>query len=102
MISTDYAKGNGNILQFADSTYQRYKNGLVIKTGRFSLVKDTTAAASSGLGITPGQFTYRIIFDNDLTMFKTFIEVDEKNLVLLSGYFPLDSGSMSTYEKQAN
>ena len=100
MIVTNYTKGNGNILHFEDSTYQHYRNGTIIKSGSYHLVKDTTVSTSTGLAITPGQFTHRIVFDNDLTEQKKFFEVYENKLVLLSGFFPVDAGSRSTYEKQ--
>ena len=100
MAQRNYAKGNGNIIVFTDSTYQRFMDGIMYNSGRYLLVKDTTASKTTGTGVPAGKFTHQIIFQNSLSSFSTFIEVDDKTLMLLSGYFPLDSGSLSTYEKQ--
>ena len=95
----DDPKGNGNILVFSGSAYEKYTNGTLVKTGTYTLVRDDSAEASVGLLITPGQFTNRIIFDNDLSSPKTFIEVSDNSLISLSGFFPLDGGSRLAYER---
>ena len=100
MIETmDYPKGNGNILVFSASGYEGYTNGNLVKGGSYTVVSDNSVEASVGLVITRGQFTNRIIFDNDLVSPKTFFEVSNDKLTLLSGYFPLDGGSHLLYER---
>jgi hypothetical protein len=100
--TTAYAPGNGNLFKFSDSTYEKYTNGNLITNGYYVLIKDTSAEAEVGLVIPPGQFTNRIIFDGDFTSRKTFIEVSNNKLTFLSGYFPLDGGSNSLYERIEN
>jgi hypothetical protein len=100
MVPTiDYPAGNGNILIFSGSGYEKYTNGNLVKSGQYTLVSDASAEASVGLVIPQGQFTTRIIFDNDLVSPKTFIEKSSNKLTLLSGYFPLDGGSHLLYER---
>ena len=100
MIPTvDYPQGNGNKLVFSTTGYEKYTNGNLVKNGNYTLVSDASVEASVGLVIPSGQFTNRIIFDNDLTSSKTFIEVSNNKLTLLSGYFPLDGGSNVVYER---
>jgi hypothetical protein len=100
MIPTiDYPRGNGNTLIFSGSGYEKYVNGNLVKSGTYTLVRDDSVEATVGLVVTAGQFTNRIIFDNDLVSSKTFIQVSNKNLTLLSGYFPLDGGSHLLYER---
>ena len=101
MIPTiEYSPGNGNILRFSGSTYERYTNGTLAKSGRYTIIVDTSAQKEVGLVIPSGKFTHRIIFDNDFTAHKTFLEVEGNNLTLLAGYFPADSGSFTLYEKK--
>jgi hypothetical protein len=103
MIPTiDYSPGNGNILIFSESGYEKYTNGNLIKSGHYTLVRDVSAEAVVGLVIPSGQFTNRIIFDTDFASSKTFIEVSNNRLTLLSGFFPLDSGSNTSYERIEN
>jgi hypothetical protein len=103
MIPTiDYSPGNGNILIFSESGYEKYTNGNLIKSGHYALVRDVSAEAVVGLVIPSGQFTNRIIFDTDLASSKTFIEVSNNRLTLLSGFFPLDGGSNVSYERIEN
>jgi hypothetical protein len=100
VANKQYAPGNGNMLKFSESTYEKYENHILIKTGTYSIVKDNTAATEVGLVITPGQFTHRIVFNDLITPAKTFFHISNNRLTLLSGYFPLDSGSNISYEKQ--
>lgn len=103
MIPTkEYASGNGNVLQFSDSTYERYTNGTLAKSGRYNIIVDTSVQKEVGLVIPSGKFKHRIVFDNDFTSQKTFLEVEENKLTLLSGNFPTDGGSFTLYEKKEN
>ena len=102
MIPTvDYASGNGNIIKFSVSGYEKYTNGNLIKSGQYDLIVDNSVETEVGLVISSGQFTRRIIFDRDLTAPKTFIEVANNKMTFLSGFFPLDGGSYVLYEKIA-
>ena len=96
----DFAPGNGNILKFSDSGYEKYANGNLLKKGNYSILNDSSVMAEVGLVIPPGEFTNRIIFDNDFTSPKTFIQVSNNNLIFLSGFFPVDGGSRELYEKK--
>ena len=100
MIPTiDYAPGNGNMLIFSGSGYDKYESGNLVKSGHYKVVEDGSAEAEVGLVVPSGQFTNRIIFDNDFTSPKVFLEVSNNKLTLLSGYFPLDGGSSQSYER---
>jgi len=100
MIPTiDYSQGNGNMLVFSGSGYERYTNGMLVKTGTYTLVRDDSVETSVGLVIPRGQFTNRIIFDDDLASPKTFVEVLNDELTLLSGFFPTDGGSEIVYQR---
>ena len=95
----EYPAGNGNTFKFSGSTYEKYSDGNLVKSGHYTVVNDLSAQESVGLVIKPGQFTQRIIFDNDYTSAKTFIDLSSNQLTFMSGYFPLDSGSFMVYEK---
>ena len=94
----NYSSGNGNILQFTDSTYKRYKDGNLTITGHYIIIRDTSVTTETGLAISPGQFIYRIIFDGDVTSHKTFFEISNNSLTFLSGFFPIDGGSSVVYQ----
>lgn len=101
MVPTiEYAAGNGNILKFSGSFYEKYLNGNLIKSGHYNVVKDTSVMDVVGLIIPAGQFTNRIIFDSDFSSRKTFIEVSNNKLTFLSGFFPTDGGSRLVYERK--
>jgi hypothetical protein len=97
--TTQYPVGNGNRYHFFETTYQHYTNGALQKSGTYRVVRDTTVQAEVGLVLPAGQFTGRLIFDNELSAKKTFFGFEEGKLVLLSGYFPTDGGSRWVYEK---
>jgi hypothetical protein len=94
-----HAPGNGNRYQFTETAYEQYTNGDRVKSGAYQVVTDTTVQKEVGLELPAGQFTHRIIFDNDPSATKIFFQISAGKLLLLSGYFPTDGGSRLTYEK---
>ena len=98
-MRTTYPAGNGNRLRFADDTYQKFENGSLVQSGQYKIIPDSTARRQVGLELNPGEFTRVIIFDNDTSSPKTFIQITGNKLVLLSGFFPSDAGVQTTYEK---
>jgi hypothetical protein len=98
----NYPSGNGNIFEFTDSAYKKYTNGNLIKSGHYTVVQDASVVAAVGLVIPSGQFTNRIIFDNDTSGNKIFIEIQNNKLTFISGFFPLDGGSSMTYTRKDN
>ena len=96
----NYPSGNGNDYEFTDSSYKKYTKGNLIKSGYYAIVADTSVREAVGLLITPGQFTNRIIFDNDTLSNKIFIEISNDKLTFLSGPFPVDGGSSITYKRK--
>ena len=100
MIPTkEYAPKNGNIYKFTNSQYEKYTDGNLVQTGKYQLIRDDSVEKEVGLDVPDGQFTTRIIFDNDSVYNKTFIEITGNKLTMLSGYFPLDGGSRLVFEK---
>jgi len=99
-ITKNFSPGNGSIYQFTDTAYSTFSNKVLIKKGHYTVIEDTTASSQVGLVISPGQYTNRIIFDNDTLSNKIFFQISANKLSLLSGFFPLDGGSIETYEKE--
>ena len=95
----NYAPGNGNRLEFTGSTYKRFSNGILTMSGNYSIISDNTVTAEVGLVLTPGEFVNRIIFNEDTTATKIFLNISKDTLTLLSGYFPLDGGSKIIYQR---
>ena len=94
-----YPAGNGNRLQFADDTYQKFKDGALLQSGQYKIIPDSTASREVGLELKPGEFNHALIFDNDTSIPKTFFQITGNKLILLSGFFPSDAGVQTTYEK---
>jgi len=89
-------------LKFSNSTYEKYENNTLVKSGQYTIIEDNSVVAETGLEIPSGQFTQRIVYDNDVTSRKTFIQISNNKLNFLSGYFPLDGGSSVIYEGIGN
>jgi hypothetical protein len=64
-------------------------------------VLDTKASETVGLELPKGQFTHRIVFAGDTTE-KTFVDVRGREMTLVTGFFPVDSGSKQTFAKKEN
>ncbi len=100
-LSQNYPAGNGNLLKFSDdSSYQTYTNGTLIKSGRFSIMYDTTVAAATCTTLSGIKFSSRIIYDSAYSSPKTFSNISGNTLTVVSaGCFALDDGSISYYTK---
>jgi len=96
-----YDAGNGNTIQFKDSTYQFYVNGQSQMTGSYKLITDTTGVDNTCLVIAEN-FKQRIVFDGNTNAQKVFVNISGTKLSLLSGCFALDAGWGKDYEMIAN
>ena len=96
---TSYPAGNGNILKFTDSTYEKLQNGQVIKSGSYLTTPDTTVEESICLVVAKGTFTNRLIYDNNFSSTKVFIHIADNRLSFTSGCYVLDGGHMEVYER---
>jgi len=100
MLSSTYPPGNGRIISFTGNKYEMKENGQVIRSGEFKVEEDLTASESTCLNIATGKYTNRIIYDNNATATKTFFEISENKLTIVSGCFAVDAGSSLEYERQ--
>jgi hypothetical protein len=100
MFTTNYAPGNGNTIKFTDGRYETTTNGQPTKSGSYQVVQDLSVGAETCLVIGSGQYTNRIIYDNDLISRKVFVEISNNKLSFLSGCFAYDAGSFVEYERQ--
>lgn len=102
----NYPAGNNSIFKFSDSAYFTTDTSQSIivrgnhqKTGTYKIIADNSAGVSTGMEILSGQFTSRLILDNDTSSDKIFIQIANNKLIFLSGSFPVDGGVKLTYQK---
>lgn len=96
--STQHPAGNGNKLDFKDSEYRIYKAGQLVRSGQFSIVKDTTAQNNICLILPAGKFTSRLIY-NDSTSGKIFYQIEGSKVRFYSGCYAVDAGHSEVYER---
>jgi len=96
----NYQPGNGNLVQFDDMTYKRYANGQLIKSGNYRVITDTSADRLMCHPESSGQFTDRIIYDNDITGTKYYSQVTGNQLILISSNCWPDVPSKFVYARQ--
>jgi len=101
-LTQNYPAGNGNLLKFSDdSSYQKYTNGTLSKSGKFSIIYDTTVAAATCSTLSGIKFSSRIVYDTSYSSKKTFSNISGNTLTVVSaGCFALDDGSISYYTKK--
>lgn len=97
MLVSDYPPGNGSTIRFTGNKYEKRENGQVIQSGEFSIINDPTASESTCMNIAPGQFTNRIIYDNNINGQKFFLQLKGDQLIVMSGCFAVDAGVALTY-----
>ena len=100
MISSTYPPGNGRIISFTGNKYEMKENGQIIRSGEFKVEEDLTAGESTCLNKTPGKYTSRVIYDNNVSAAKTFLDLSENKLIIISGCFAADAGVSLEYERQ--
>lgn len=97
----DYPPGNGKILKFTQSRYAIYDGAQLVKEGEYTVVADPTAETSVCLVFPAGQFANRIIYDNDTTSEKQFLQITNNKLSIVAGCYAIDAGHRSEYERLA-
>lgn len=96
----DYPPGNGNMIKFTNTRYENYENGVLVKSGTYTVIDDASVNESVCLEFAEGQFTHRIIYDNNYNDTRVFVEIVQNKLNFISGCYSLDAGYSSIYEKQ--
>jgi hypothetical protein len=99
-VVSNYPAGNGNILKFMNDNYEKYSNGQLVSSGRFSIVSDPTVETSICLVFPAGQFSNRIVYDSNNSAPKEFIQISNGKLIFISGCYALDAGQKSEYQRQ--
>jgi hypothetical protein len=101
MPSVNYPTGNGNLLKFTASGYQRFANGQLVQRGMYKLERDASVETEVCLVVPDGEFQNRIVYSNDPSR-KVFVQVSNNKLQLLSGCFAYDAGTAETYVQLQN
>ena len=96
-----FPPGNGNILKFTDAGYQLYINGQLVKTGVYAVVEDLTVESNVCLVLPAGEYTHRIVYDDNYTATKEFIQISGTKLSVISGCYAIDAGHTLEYERQS-
>ena len=96
--STQYAAGNGNIVEFSGAGYKIYKGGLVVKSGQYTVVQDASVDTSVCLVFPKGKYTSRVVYA-DSTAAKIFYQVEGDMLTFYSGCYALDAGHREEYQR---
>lgn len=91
-----YQAGEGGTLTFSQNKYSLTDQDSKTNTGTYSLVYDTTAAATVGLELSKNEYFTRLIFD-DKKDNKIFLSYKKDTIWTVQGYFPADGGVMNKY-----
>ena len=83
----NYLPGNGNIVKFTDSTFEKHRNGQIVTQGIYSV--------SQGNNPQTNLMTKRINYPDG---YVEYFEISGRQLTLYSGMIALD-GTISRYEK---
>ncbi len=101
----DYPTGNNNILVFldgenykADSLISGFLTGKSNQSGKYDTRQADSATNYLGLNVNPGEFTHRIIWDNDSNARRMYYQINNNELILLAGNFINDSGTKIVFK----
>lgn len=92
-----YAPGNGNRLQFDGLRFEKYENGTLVNSGRYSVVHEADAQNIVCLVVDPGTFDQKILFSPESGENDMLIEIDGNNMSILTGCFAIDAGARLEY-----
>jgi hypothetical protein len=88
----DDKPGNGNILNFNNSTYKRFTKGVLQKSGTYKIMQEKIASNPNPVS--------RIIYDNDTTAEKTFYKIEQNKLTFFGTTSIAADGTESYYDRQ--
>ena len=99
IIGTTFPEGNGHTIEFTDKTFTEIDGGQVVRSGSYSVRRESTVdnQTCTGAGIEPEMD--RIIYDPADADRKTFIVVNADTLTTYSGCFALDGGIYVRYQR---
>ena len=86
----DFSPGNGNILKFTETNYERLSKGQPAIKGTYKLIREEFEQS--------GNMKYRIIYDGDTGDIKEFVEIVDGKLKVYHGTIAAD-GTESLYQK---
>ncbi len=95
----NYPPGNGKIIKFTETRYALYEGTQLMKEGDYTVVADPGVETSVCLVFPAGQFTNRIIYDNDTTSEKQFFQITNNRLSIVAGCYAIDAGHRADYER---
>ena len=100
MLISTYPPGNGHLISFIGNKYEIRDNGQLTRSGEFRVIEDLTVVESTCLNIPDGKYTNRIVYDNNMNATRTFYDLSDNKLTIISGCFAVDAGSSLEYERQ--
>jgi hypothetical protein len=98
MPTATYPPGNGSRWAFTENTFEEFREGTRVRNGSYTLVADASVSETVGLELPSGQFTHRLVFNQDTTE-KPFIHLRADTLEMVQGFFPVDAGSRQVFVK---
>ena len=102
MPTKNFAPGSGNLAKFTNTSFEFYKDGSLVKSGKYTIVTDKTVVQNVCQTIEPGKFTSRIVYDNDYNSQKVFIDIIDGKLNVISGCFATDGGFLLIYGRHSS
>jgi hypothetical protein len=99
-FTTNYPAGNGHILKFTATGYERYDNDTLTKKGVYTTMPDSTVEQNVCLIGLTNTYKTRIVYDNKYNTTKVFIHITSTELNSISGCFAYDGGSKASYQRQ--
>lgn len=100
--ANNYPAGNGNIIKFTDSLFDRYAGNQLTESGVYAVIHDTTVEENVCLVVPAGQFTNRIVYNGRYDSTKVFIQMTNNILTFMAGCYALDGGHSEQYERVEN
>ncbi len=89
-VSPDFAPGNGNLIKFTGTNFEKYNNGKLSSKGTYAVQEEKKE-------INNEQVSYSIVYNNDVGT-KEFFNLENGKLTLYVGEIAAD-GHQSTYQK---
>jgi hypothetical protein len=99
MPARQHGPGNGNVIEITATTYKKFGNGQVIKSGVYTTMEDNTVEQNVCLVIEDDRYTRRIVFDTAFSATKSFYEIRNGKLAFISGCYAYDAGHREEYRR---
>jgi hypothetical protein len=95
----NFPPGNGDIIIYSKDTFERYRDGQLIRSGKYELVEDNNVNLHVDINVPQNLYKHRIVYDENFDNPGGYVGKADGKLHFIWGTFANDAGSLMVYRR---